>query len=92
MSKPKMTEKEMLETADEIRHIEQDIHENLLDAKDTVNTLEQSWVSTQGEKIRLRICAGANRYENGRGMIQNYAEFLERTAPYCEKDKNGGSN
>lgn len=90
MSKPKMTEKEMLETADEIRHIEQDIHENLLNAKDTVNTLEQSWVSPQGEKIRLCICAGANRYENGRSMIQNYAKFLERTAPYCENEKNKG--
>lgn len=92
MSKPKMTKAEMLKMAEEIRRLDQSINGNVIDAKDTVNALEQSWVSTQGEKIRLCLCAGANRYENGRGMIQNYAEFLERTAPYCEKDKNGGNN
>lgn len=74
----------LLDTADKVRSINNNLDQKLTDINKNMNDLEATWKSEGAETIRAAMNALKPRFEEYKSVVESYAKFLVNTAQSYE--------
>lgn len=80
------------DTATEIRSINNDLENKLIEINTAMNNLESSWVSEASTEIRAAMNALKPVIEQYKGVVNDYAKFLDTTAQSYETTESSVHN
>lgn len=70
---------EVSKTATQVRSLNSELMQELLEMKRIMNALAAQWQSPAADTIRSRFNAMMPVFDNYRDIIENYAKFLDQT-------------
>ena len=74
----------LIDTAGEVRKINDNLDNKLAEINKSMNDLEQSWKSDAASDIRAAMNALKPKFEQYKNVIESYAKFLVNTAQSYE--------
>lgn len=75
-------------TAQRIRHINQDLDQTLQQMRQIMNQLAASWQSPAAETIRTKFNGMTPIFQNYKDIVDSYAKFLDATVVSYETIEN----
>lgn len=75
-------------TAQRIRHINQDLDQTLQQMRQIMNQLATSWQSPAAETIRTKFNGMTPIFQNYKDIVDSYAKFLDATVVSYETIEN----
>lgn len=80
----RITTQTLVDTAKEVRRLNNDMDDKLKNINSTMNSLESTWKSDAATDIRAAMDALKPRFEEYKSVVEAYAAFLDRTAQSYE--------
>ena len=74
----------LLDTAEKVRSINNNLDQKLAECNKTMNDLESTWKSDAATDIRAAMNALKPRFEEYKNVVESYAKFLVNTATNYE--------
>lgn len=74
----------LLDTADKVRTINNNLDSKLAEINKSMNDLESSWKSDAANDIRAAMNALKPRFDEYKAVVESYAKFLVNTAQSYE--------